>query len=505
MYYQLARCAKPLKNNDERTSAMDDVKLFAGQRIRRVRKDRGLTQARMAEDLGISTSYLNLIERNQRPLTAQTLLKLAGAYDIDIKEFSGSAEARAIGQLQEVFRDPLFDGRVGDTELKEIAAASPDACEAVSLLYHAWREAQDNAAGLAVQLAGDSDGSGRGAGVEPLRSPVEEVRDYLTRHRNHYPELEEAAEALHERAGLSPQALYAGLADHLTATLQVGVNVVPVDVMPDTLRRYDRHRRRILLSEILPDSGRVFQLAYEICLLEHRDLLDRLIGDGGFSTDAAARMARAHLANYFAGAVIMPYERFLAAAESLRHDIDVLARRFGASFEQVCHRLTTLQRPGAKGIPFFLIRIDSAGNVSKRFSAGTFQFARLGGACPRWNVHRAFQIPGRIFTQIIRMPEGETYFSISRTVSRAGARSVAGATSADGLLALGLGVDISFAKRVAYADGFDLSGEAGITPIGINCRLCERADCTERALPPIHRKLIVDEHRRDITPFSFMD
>ena len=476
---------------------MDDVKLFAGQRIRRVRKDRGLTQARMAEDLGISTSYLNLIERNQRPLTAQTLLKLAGAYDIDIKEFSGSAEARAMAQLQEVFRDPLFDGRVGETELKEIAAASPDACEAVSLLYHAWREAQDNAAGLAVRLAGEEGGQA----AEPLRSPVEEVRDHLTRHRNHFPELEEAAEALHERAGLTAQAMYAGLADHLTGALQVGVNVVPVDVMPDTLRRYDRHRRRILLSEILPDSGRVFQLAYEICLLEHRELLDRLVGEGGFSTDAAARMARAHLASYFAGAAIMPYDRFLAAAESLRHDIDILARRFGASFEQVCHRLTTLQRPGAKGIPFFLIRIDSAGNVSKRFSAGTFQFARLGGACPRWNVHRAFQIPGRIFTQVIRMPEGETYFSISRTVARAGA----GATSADGLLALGLGFDISHAKRVVYADGFDASSEAGVTQIGINCRLCERPDCTERALPPINRKLIVDEHRRDIAPFSFMD
>jgi XRE family transcriptional regulator, fatty acid utilization regulator len=476
---------------------MDDQKLFAGQRIRRVRKDRGLTQARMADDLGISTSYLNLIERNQRPLTAQTLLKLADAYDIDLKEFSGSAEARAMTQLQEVFRDPMFDDRIGETEIKDMAAASPAAAEAINRLFHAWREANDNASELAEQIAG---GAG-GMSPDSLRSPVEEVRDFLTRHGNHYPELEEAAESLHGRAALVRESMYAGLAEHLTGTLQVGVNVVPVDVMPETLRRYDRHRRRVLLSEVLPETGRVFQLACEICLLECRDILDRMIDDGSFGTDAARRMARAHLANYHAGAVMMPYDRLLAAAESLRYDIDLIARRFGASFEQVCHRLTTLQRPGSKGIPFFLIRIDAAGNVSKRFSAGTFQFARLGGACPRWNVHRAFQIPGRIFTQTVRMPGGETYFSISRTVQRSGA----GGTSADRLLALGLGFDIAHARRVVYADGHDPENDAAITPIGINCRLCERPDCTERALPPINLKLIVDEHRRDIAPFAFMD
>lgn len=476
---------------------MEDQKLFAGQRVRRVRKERGLTQARMADDLGISTSYLNLIERNQRPLTAQTLLKLADAYEIDLKEFSGSGEARAMTQLQEVFRDPMFDDRIGETEIKDMAAASPAAAEAINQLFHAWREANENAAELAEQLAG----SAGGASPESLRSPVEEVRDFLTRHGNHFPELEEAAQALHDRASLSRESMYAGLAEHLTASVQVGVNVVPVDVMPETLRRYDRHRRRVLLSEVLPETGRVFQLACEVCLLECRDTLDRMIEDGGFGTDAARRLARAHLANYYAGAVMMPYDRILAAAESLRYDIDLIARRFGASFEQVCHRLTTLQRPGAKGIPFFLIRVDAAGNVSKRFSAGSFQFARLGGACPRWNVHRAFQIPGRIFTQMVSMPGGETYFSISRTVDRNGS----GGTSADRLLALGLGFDIAHARRVVYADGHSPEAGAAVTPIGINCRLCERPDCSERAVPPINRRLIVDEHRRDITPFAFMD
>ena len=485
---------------------MDEQKLFAGQRIRRLRKDRGLTQARMAEDLGISTSYLNLIERNQRPLTAQTLLRLADSYDIDVKEFSGSAEARAMTQLQEVFRDPMFEGQVSEAEMRDISAASPEASEAISLLYHAWREAHDNAAELAEQLAGGEGGGSADSGdAGTLRSPVAEVRAYLTRRRNHFPELEEAAEALHERAGLGADAMYAGLAGFLTGTLQVGVNVVPVDVMPDTLRRYDRHRRRVLLSEVLPDSGRIFQLAYEICLLDCRDTLDRLVDEGAFASDAARRLARSHLANYYAGAVMMPYDRFLGAAESLRYDIDILARRFGASFEQVCHRLTTLQRPGAKGIPFFLIRVDAAGNVSKRFSAGSFQFARLGGACPRWNVHRAFQIPGRIFSQIIRMPGGETYFSISRTVARAGGGPGRSGGPGDGLLAIGLGLEIAHARRVVYADGLDPANDASVTPIGINCRLCERPDCNERALPPINRRLLVDEHRRDLAPFSFMD
>ena len=471
-------------------------KVFAGPRIRRLRNERGLTQVQMAGELDISTSYLNLIERNQRPVTAQILLRLVELYDVDFKSFTGNAEAHALAGLQEVFSDPLFEGySIGLQELKELAAASPDAGQAIVTLYHAYRDRLTSSAELAERLAGE----GGDAAVEAVRYPAEDVREFLRARNNHFPELETAAEEFHERATLARDELYFGLRSYLSDTLGIGVNVVPADVMPTTLRLYDYHRRRVLLSEMLSGSGRTFQLAYQIGLLEHGQTLDRLVDESSLTDAETRRLCRVNLANYFAAAAMMPYERFLSAADSLRYDIEILAQRFGASFEQTCHRMATLQRPGARGVPFFMIRVDNAGNVSKRFSAGSFQFARLGGACPRWNVHRAFQTPGRIFTQMIQMPDGTAYFSIARTVSRLGG----GFHAPEQQLAVGLGCEIAHARRLVYADAYDTANAAAATPIGINCRLCERPDCSQRAFPPLNQRLIVDERRRDIAPIAF--
>lgn len=476
---------------------MADQKIFSGARIRRLRKERGLTQARMAEDLGVSTSYLNLIERNQRPITAQFLLKLAEAYDLDFRSFSSNEELHALAALSELFRDPLFEGYdISRQELQDLAQASPDAAQAMLRLYQAYREASSTVTELTQRLATHD----QHPASDTRRFPAEDLRDVLRANNNHFPELEEAAEALRDRAGLTSEGVEQGLRDHLAnGPLSLGVSVVPVDVLPATLRLYDRHRRRILLSEVLTPAARSFQLACQIALLEHGALLDRLVEKAGLPAPESRRLLRVNLANYFAAAVMMPYERFLSAAETLRYDVEILARRFGASFEQVCHRLTTLQRPGARGIPFFMIRVDNAGNVSKRFSAGSFQFARLGGACPRWNVHAAFQTPGQVFPQMIQMPDGAGYFSIARTVDRIGG----GFTMARQQLAIGLGCELTHARRLVYADGYDIDSRDAATPIGINCRLCERPDCSQRAFPPINRRLTVDENRRELSPFTF--
>mgnify|MGYP000943717209 CR=1 FL=1 len=475
---------------------MADEKSFQGHRIRRLRRERGLTQARMAEELGISTGYLNLIERNQRPMTARVLIRLSEVFGLDIKSFAGQEEEHLLAGLNEVFSDPLLlPHRIGQQELKDLVSGNAEVAGAILALYHAYREAGAGSAELAERIATQESASMS----EIAKFPAEEVRDFLRSRNNYFPDLEAEAEALHTRGDLSRDALFVGLRAYLRRALGITVNMVPVDVMPTTLRRFDRHRNRVLLSEMLSESGRVFQLAFQIAILEAGALLDRLSVDPRFVSDEARRLCRITLANYFAGAVMMPYERFLSAAESTRYDIDILGQRFGASFEQVCHRLTTMQRPGARGVPFFLIRVDNAGNVTKRFSATSFHFARLGGACPRWNVHDAFQRPGRIMTQVIQMPDGATYFSIARTVSRTGM----GANSPEQQFAIGLGCESSAAERVVYADGYDLANPSIITPIGVNCRLCPREDCSQRALPPINRPLIVTEHRRDISPFSF--
>ena len=476
---------------------MSEGKIFAGPRLRRLRNERGLTQARMAEDLGISTSYLNLVERNQRPVSAQLLLRLVDTYNIDVKVFTGSEEAHALSALHETFSDALFAGiNIPRHELEELASASPQASVAILKLYHAYRDSVATASDFAHRLADPA------VRLEQNGSslPFEEALEVLRSHRNYFPELDDAAERFVDEIALGRDELYIGLKRYLeSGPLGISVNIVPVEGVPTLLRFFDRHRRRILLSEMLTDSGRVFQLCVQIALLEHGALFDRMISDTDVRTPEGRNLLRVSFASYFAAAIIMPYPKFLSAAESTRYDLDILCRRFGASFEQVCHRLTTLQRPSSRGVPFFLIRMDHAGNVSKRFSAGSFQFARLGGACPRWNVHAAFQVPGKILTQTIQMPDGATFFSIARTVDGIGSSHPV----PERQNAIALGCEIVHAPRLVYSDGLNLENTAAATPIGINCRLCERTDCSHRALPPLNRKLLVQDHRRDISPYVF--
>lgn len=473
-------------------------KIFVGARVRRLRRELGLTQTAMAEDLGVSPSYLNLIERNQRPLSAQFLLRLNDAYDIDLKEIGGGDDARFSASLKEVFSDPLFqDLGIGNNELTDLVGTSPNAAQAVLTLYRAYRETRTSAAAIAERMAGGEIALDIGASG----SPTDEARDFFHQLNNHFPELETAAESLWEDALSGADDLGHTLRQHLKRAYGITVKVMPIDVMPDMLWRYDRHTSRLFLSEMLSHPGRAFQLAFQVGIRSHRDLLDSIVSGAGVAGDEASQLCRLGLANYFAGAVMMPYERFLNAAEKLRYDLDILAQRFAASHEQVCHRLTTLQRPGSRGVPFFFVRVDRAGNISKRFSSGGFHFARFGGTCPRWNVHEAFRTPGKIVTQVVQMEDGVTYFSVSRTVSVLGG----GFHMPEQQMAIGMGCETGHARRLVYADGLYLTDTASLTPIGVNCRLCERVDCNQRAYPPLNRRLAINETFRGFVPFTFAE
>ena len=477
-------------------------KVFAGGRMRRLRRDLNLTQSAMAAELGISPSYLNLIERNQRPISAQLLLRLAEVFDIDVRSLAGEEEARALGDLREVFSDPILEGAgLSRQDMADLAEESPQAAQAILTLYRAFRQSQEDASALALRLAGQDERSHNTA----VGFPVDEVRDFLHAHRNYFPTLETASEVLCNDARLGPDDTFAPLRAWLLGRHGVSVRVLPANVMGATLKRFDRHRRQIHLSELLDQAGRSFQVAFQIAFLEHADLIDAIVDEAGFAREETRKLARVTLANYFAGALLMPYERFQAAAFELRHDLAVLTRRFCVSFEQVCHRLTTLQRPGKRGIPFFMIRVDNAGNVSKRFSAGGFHFAQFGGTCPRWNLHDAFRVPGQIYTQAVEMPDGTRYFSIARTVGRTGSGgpSGAGGPVSDQRFAVGLGCAIDYVKDIVYADGLDLADKRNVTPIGPACRLCERTDCSFRAHPPLSRRIDIDETTRSISPFTF--
>jgi predicted transcriptional regulator len=335
---------------------------------------------------------------------------------------------------------------------------------------------------------------------EPARfeaNPVERVRDLIEANRNHFPALDAAAETLRDELDAPTHDLMRALAERLRERHGILVRVLPIDVMRDTLRRFDRHRRQLLISELVEGAGRVFQAAFQLALVEAAEPIEDVMERAGERDETVRRLTRISLGNYFSAALMMPYGRFHEAAEALAYDIALLAQRFGASFEQVCHRLTTLQRPTARGVPFFMLRVDHAGNVSKRFSSGTFPFSKFGGTCPLWNVHASFDTPGRIVTQIIELPDGARYFSVARTVDP---RPVPYA-QAQPQHAIALGCEMKFAERLVYARGLSLAAEP--TPIGVNCRLCERVNCSQRADPPLTRNLMIDESTRGVSPFLF--
>lgn len=460
--------------------------LYVGPRVRRIRRERGLTQAQMAADLEISASYVTLIERNQRPLSADLLLRMAEAYGLKLSAFS-TGEDETFAQLEAMLVDPIFQElSIGKEEVRDLLSANPAMGEAVAALYAAYRAS--NASALEARAAGKAGPA----------DPVEEAREFISHARNYFPTLDEAGEGIASALAADGGSLFDGLSQRFEVRHKLSVRVLPDDIMVGAYRRHDRHRNQVMISEALDQASRTFQLALQLALIEGRDKLDAAVNAGSFATDAGRRLTRAALANYFAAAIMLPYGKMLAAAEEFSYDIEMMARRFGASFEQIAHRLTTLQRPGAEGVPFFFLRIDAAGNVSKRFSGGVFQFARYGGSCPLWNLHNTFRTPRKIMTQLIQLPEGETYFSIARTVH--GGAGGFGAPSAD--RAVALGCELKHAEKLIYAQNIALE-TAPRAEIGVTCRLCTRTACAARAHPPLERRLIIDEHRRMATPFSF--
>ncbi|KRB40602.1 short-chain fatty acyl-CoA regulator family protein [Phenylobacterium sp. Root700] len=474
-------------------AASTDRKLFLGARMKRMRRELGLTQTRMAEDLGVSPSYLNLLERNQRPVTAQVLLRLAEAYDLDLKTLSSDPESTSATGLSEVFSDQMFrDLGVARHEIAEVADSAPAVSEAIVRLYRAYLD-QRRLTELG-SIGRPEEGAGAGSAV----LPSDWVRDFIQAQKNYFAELEDAADEMVAQLAYEPQEFAAAARERLAKRHNITVRVVPIDVLPESVRRYDHHRKRLFLSEVLTVAGRSFAVAYQLAIQEYGPLLDAMADRAGPPDRPTRNLLKVSLANYLAAGFLMPYAAFHEAAERAAYDIELIRSRFGVSFEQACHRLTTLVRPGARGVPFFMLRVDSAGNISKRFAGATFPFSRFGGTCPRWNIHASFRTPGRMVTQIVETPDGQRYFTLSRTVSRIATSY----TSDDSELAIGMGCELKFAERLVYSRGIDLRDPIA-TAIGPACRICERPACKQRAAEPINRTLTVDDFTKSISPYPF--
>ena len=477
--------------------AIADRKLFLGGRLKRLRRDLSLTQTAMAADLGVSPSYLNHIERNQRPVSAQLLLRLAETYDVDLRTFGASGGPVTESELAEAFADPLFQGLpVPRHEIVQLAEDQPAAADALLRLYRAFSDRRSRDRAEADLTGGAAD-----------ETAADWVRDYIQTRRNHFPELDALGEALaHSLETEAPGEPFEVRARaRLLARHGLAVRTLPAEVMVEWTRRYDPHRKRLLLSETLGPSSRSFAAAFQLALSEHDAELTALTDAALPPDEPTRRLLKVSLTNTLAAAILMPYGAFQRTAEATGYDLGRLQARFGVSFEQAAHRLTTLSRPTARGVPFFLMRVDQAGNISKRFASGAFPFSRFGGACPRWRLHSAFRTPGRVITQIIETPpqdgrEGQRWFTLARTVDRQGRDAFTEGHD----LAVGLGCELKHAHRLVYARGLDLAAP-GATPIGPACRLCHRHPCAERAAPPVDRPLKVDDWSKSVSPYPFDD
>ena len=461
-----------------------------------MRRRESLSQVQLAERLGISPSYLNLIESNRRPLPAPLLIKLAQIFGIDLTAFGGDEDARVMSDLLEAFSDPAFDAyQLASTDLRDLAVNHPQVARAVLALYRSYKTQRIASEELASRLDGEEQGS-----IDRSQLPSEEVNDLVQTHMNYFPELEEGAEELWRRGKLEPEELYASLVRYLDRHHGVRVRIARGGAERDVLRRFEPDKKLVTLSELLPTRSRTFQLAHQVALLTQHARIDRIVAEAHLTSDESRGLATVALANYAAGAVLMPYAPFLEACQKERYDIDVIGRRFRVGFEQVCHRFTTLRRPGAEGAAFHMIRIDVAGNISKRFSASGIRFARFSGACPRWNVFSAFMTPGMIRIQLSRFPDGATYFCIARTVHK----DSSGYHAPQPVQVIGLGCKIEHARELVYSDGVDLENAQTATPVGVTCRMCERTDCDQRAFPSIRHPLQVDENVRGVSVYALV-
>ncbi len=465
-------------------------KLYAGVTLRETRLKQGLTQKDFASKLGVSLPYLNQMENNHRPVSTTVVLALAQEFGFDVTQLSVGKSERIVADMREALADPVFsDAQTPIADMQLTASNAPALARAFLELHRAYRQGQERLASLDEALGRED------SAISP--SPWEEVRDFFHYCDNYIDSIDRVAENHAAKSGiLGPNPLGAAR-DWLAENHNVQLKAENTEI----LRHFDPARRTLTLSAQATPASQLFQIAHQTALLEHDDLLEATLDFAKFHTPEARAICKIGLANYFAGAATLPYARFLQAAQENRHDLELLAACFNASIEQVAHRLSTLQRPGLKGVPFFFVRVDQAGTITKRHSATRLQFARFGGACPLWNVHRAFETPGQFLRQLAETPDGLQYLCLARDVSKPGGAFRAPTRR----YAIGLGCEIRHANALVYADDLDITNRQAFEPIGISCRICERHNCHQRSVPPLERHLKVDPNSRGILPYSIGD
>jgi XRE family transcriptional regulator, fatty acid utilization regulator len=470
-----------------------------GRRLRELRLERGLQQADVARQLGVSGAYLNLLEKGKRTVQLPLLWKALSFFGIEMEAFMASlGERRAPDALAKLLDEPLLRSLGITNEDINDFSGEPKRTAMLVALFNLYKNTRTQLEQVATRLAEEQQDSGTFERVRLGYSPLDEITDFLQSQRNYFAELEEEARRIRVDHKLGRRIL----SDELVRILKA--RKVRVEFTQpgkgSVVRRYDPKKRQLVMSTALLEQPLKFQLAHTIGLrvLDESQLDEKLANAFGPKHAETPRLIKIHLANYFAGALLLPYAEFITEVERTRYDIELLSNLFEMSYEAVAHRVCNLGDPKRPGIPMHFVRCDVAGNISKRYSATGLRFPEASGSCAKWAVHNAFLTPSVVTRQYSMMPDGSTYFCFARVVTQPQLGSLVRGTT----YSIGLGTHADAARHLAYAQDVPYTDAKMAIPIGVSCRFCERTDCNQRAAPSLKFRFNVDEYTKKDNFFS---
>jgi len=467
-----------------------------GSKIRKERRSKGFTQSDLSKKLEISASYLNLIESGRRTITVPLLIKIGNELGISLKDLTIESNKRLLSDIMEVLSNEIFeDHDITNQETTDFINTNPSIAKALLTLNDSYKSFRDDTQNRLEKLDVDSSIKEN----QSTRLPVEIVSDFLQENKNYFDSIERKAESIRDKIYFEEgyKTIGHSLIQYLNNEHGINIKVIGTDESEKSIKNYDKNKKILFLSEMLTYSSRNFHLAYQIGFCDAQADIDEIINKNKIYSEELISLLKISLLNYFAAALLMPYDDFLKNAVKYKYDIEILMHQYAASFEQVTHRLTNLQRPGNEGVPFHFLKTDIAGNVSKRFSLSGIHIPRHGGSCPRWNVYIAFMNPGKIHPQISKMPDGKVYFCIARAFQK----GIEKYGMPKSFVSIGLGCDVQYANELTYSEGMDLKNKSLETPIGVSCRICPRTECQQRAFPPIDKNLKLDATYRGNSPY----
>ncbi len=471
---------------------MSQIDTKIGPKIKAFRRQLGIQANKLAEEMSISPSYLNLIESGKRKIDGDLLLRVCDKLKIELSDLTSKTDINLENNISELLGDELFeDLDILGPEVKDLVNTNPKIAKALIKLGDNFKQKDHEIFNKLENISGKIIDGRKNA------FPGEVISDFLQENKNFFPKLEEFSNQIFDKVKQNNRTRYIALCQFLKDEYDITVkDVIPKEGKPFS-KIYKVKDKELLLSDYLSLETKKLFAAAQISQEGASKEIDEYLSTFNFPTEESKKLTRVALLNYCGAAILMPYFLFHKECKELKYDLELLQNTFATSFEQVAHRVTCLQDPKLPGIPFHFLRVDVAGNISKRFSLSGIEIPRYGGACPRWNVYSAFSRPGVIQAAVSKMTNGEKYVCIAKTVEKGVGRY----GQKKSMLSIGLGCEAKYAKEFVYTENLDLSDKKSELPIGVSCRTCDRLDCSQRAFPPLHKKFDVDINSRGVSVY----